>query len=92
MPSLLPPCVREPVSQSVSEDESKSERNERMSDSGPQVAEGFAVCECGCQREPERSRERARGPVDGETIEERERASARAYVAVLEPSCLRADD
>jgi len=51
MPSLLPPCVREPVSQSVSEDESKSERNERMSDSGPQVAEGFAVCECGCQRE-----------------------------------------
>ena len=24
--------------------------NERMSDSGPQVAEGVAVCECGCQR------------------------------------------
>ena len=51
--------------------------NERMSDSGPQVAEGVAVCECGCQREPERSRERARGPVDGEAIEERESAHAR---------------
>ena len=59
--------------------------NERMNDSEPQVAEGFAVCECGFQREPERSRERARGPVDGETTEERERTSARAYVAVLEP-------
>ena len=67
-------------------------KNERMSDSGPQVAEGFAVCEYGCQRETERSRERSRGPVDGEAIEERERGRARACVAVLEPSCLRADD
>ena len=66
--------------------------NERMSDSGPQVAEGFAVCECGCQRESERSRERARAPVDSEAIEERERTRTRAHVAVLEPSCLRADD
>ena len=51
---------------------------ERMSDSGPQVAEGFAVCKCDCQRESERSRERARAPVDGEAIEERESTHARA--------------
>ena len=54
--------------------------NERMSDSEPQVEEGFAVCECGFQREPERSRERARGPDDGETTEERENAQARVHM------------
>ena len=81
-------CEREPVSQSVSEDESKNKRNERMSDSEPQVEEGLAVCKCGSKREPERSKERARGAVDLSAARRSKRENAQARVRMLRCSSL----